>query len=52
MEQSGSVTSNVTLLEVPVHNGLDAYRLLTLQLTANVDRMRERLFKSSARWKI
>ena len=52
LEQSGSVTSNVTLLEVPVHNGLDAYRLLTLQLTANVDGMRERLFKSSARWKI
>ena len=52
LERSGSVTPNVTLLEAPVHNGLDGYRLLTLQLAANIDGMRERLFRSSARWKI
>ena len=52
LERPGSVAANVTLLEVPVHNGLDGYRLLTLQLTANVDGMRERLLKSSVHWKI
>ncbi|WP_339533033.1 FUSC family protein [Pseudomonas mucidolens] len=39
-------------LAVPVHNALDGYRLLTLQLAANVDAMGGRLAKSSGRWKI
>jgi hypothetical protein len=37
---------------VPVVNALDGYRLLTLQLAANIDAMRQRLAKSASHWKI
>jgi hypothetical protein len=39
-------------LEVPVQTALDGYRLLTLQLAANIDAMRQRLAKTSNHWKI
>lgn len=37
---------------VRVHGALDGYRLLTLQLAANVDAMRGTLAESAGRWKI
>ncbi|WP_397452590.1 FUSC family protein [Pseudomonas sp. NA-150] len=40
------------LLQEPVYSALDGYRLLTLQLAANVDEMRGRLAQSSGRWRI
>jgi len=39
-------------LDAPVYSALDGYRLLTVQLAANVDEMRQRLAKSAGHWKI
>ncbi|PYY72312.1 hypothetical protein CRX42_01770 [Pseudomonas jessenii] len=39
-------------LDAPVYNTLDGYRLLTLQLAANIGEMRQRLAKSAPRWNI
>jgi len=37
---------------VPLVSALDGYRLLTLQLAANIDGMRQRLAKTASHWKI
>ena len=39
-------------LSDPVYTALDGYRLLTRQLAANLDSMRQRLAKTAAQWKI
>ncbi|MCK1794179.1 FUSC family protein [Pseudomonas violetae] len=39
-------------LEAPVYSPLDGYRLLILQLLANIDEMRQRLAKTAPRWSI
>ena len=39
-------------LEAPVYSTLDGYRLLILQLVANIDEMRERLARTAPRWSI
>jgi uncharacterized membrane protein YccC len=38
--------------DAPVYNALDGYRLLTRQLAANIDAMRQRLAKTAPRWNI
>jgi uncharacterized membrane protein YccC len=40
------------MTHTPVYSALDGYRLLTLQLAANIDDMRQRLAKVSRQWKI
>jgi uncharacterized membrane protein YccC len=39
-------------LSDPVYTALDGYRLLTRQLAANLDNMRQRLAKTAVHWKI
>ncbi|WP_300628548.1 FUSC family protein [Pseudomonas sp.] len=52
LERSGHPPGNAPVLDAPIYSALDGYRLLTLQLAANVDAMRGRLAKTSARWRI
>ena len=52
LERTGHAHASEPALDAPVYSALDGYRLLTLQLAANVDQMRQRLGKSAARWKI
>ncbi|WP_226476442.1 FUSC family protein [Pseudomonas sp. MWU16-30323] len=52
LERPSNTPTHEQTFEVPVVNALDGYRLLTLQLAANVDEMRQRLAKTSGHWKI
>ncbi|MGV8920880.1 MAG: FUSC family protein [Pseudomonas sp.] len=52
LERVGDGVERDDLLKEPVYSALDGYRLLTLQLVANVDEMRGRLAQSSGRWRI
>ncbi|MDB5979984.1 MAG: hypothetical protein JWQ69_999 [Pseudomonas sp.] len=52
LERPTAVLQNDPALSAPVYSALDGYRLLTLQLAANVDDMRQRLGKSAKRWSI
>lgn len=52
LERPGTTTGNEPALDAPVHSALDGYRLLTLQLAANIDAMRQRLARSASEWKI
>ena len=52
LERTSHAPSCETAREAPVPSALDGYRLLTLQLAANVDAMRGRLAKTSRHWKI
>ncbi|NWC92938.1 MULTISPECIES: FUSC family protein [unclassified Pseudomonas] len=52
LERPSNTTPHEQTLEVPVVNALDGYRLLTLQLAANIDDMRQRLAKTASHWKI
>jgi hypothetical protein len=52
LERPHNASSPQTSLDAPVYSALDGYRLLTVQLAANVDQMRQRLAKSAPRWKI
>ncbi|KAA0947754.1 MULTISPECIES: FUSC family protein [unclassified Pseudomonas] len=52
LERASSVPDPDTALETPIHSALDGYRLLTVQLAANVDGMRGLLVKSSRQWRI
>ncbi|CAM3786676.1 Fusaric acid resistance protein family protein [Pseudomonas synxantha] len=52
LERNGQASGGESTLDAPVYSALDGYRLLTLQLAANVDAMRQRLAKSAGRWKI
>ena len=52
LERTSQAPLYETAREAPVHSALDGYRLLTLQLAANVDAMRGRLAKTSRHWKI
>ncbi|MFC6339966.1 FUSC family protein [Pseudomonas sp. CCM 7891] len=52
LERPGGMPTQEASLDAPVHNALDGYRLLTLQLAANIDAMRQCLAKSASHWKI
>ncbi|MDQ0669237.1 FUSC family protein [Pseudomonas sp. W2I6] len=52
LERPSNTPTHQQTFEVPVVNALDGYRLLTLQLAANVDGMRQRLAKTSGHWRI
>lgn len=52
LERTGPRAGSESALDAPVYSALDGYRLLTVQLAANVDAMRQRLAKSAGRWKI
>jgi len=52
LERPATHTTDDDALEAPVQSALDGYRLLTLQLAANVDAMRQRLAKTASHWKI
>ncbi|MGH8409864.1 MAG: FUSC family protein [Pseudomonas sp.] len=52
LERPSTTPTHEQTFEVPVVNALDGYRLLTLQLAANIDAMRQRLAKSASHWKI
>lgn len=52
LERPSNTMPHEQTFEVPVVNPLDGYRLLTLQLAANVDDMRQRLAKTASHWKI
>jgi len=52
LERPSNTPTPEQTFEVPVVNALDGYRLLTLQLAANIDGMRQRLAKSASHWKI
>ncbi|KAB0494039.1 FUSC family protein [Pseudomonas vancouverensis] len=39
-------------LDAPIYSALDGYRMLTLQLAANVAQMRERLARTATHWNI
>ena len=52
LERPSTGTGREPTLDAPVYSALDGYRLLTLQLAANVDAMRGRLAESSSRWNI
>ena len=52
LERPSNTTPHEQTFEVPVVNALDGYRLLTLQLAANIDDMRQRLAKTASHWKI
>jgi uncharacterized membrane protein YccC len=52
LERPSPVSGGEPSLDAPVYSALDGYRLLTVQLAANVDAMRQRLAKSAGRWKI
>jgi len=52
LERPSTGTGREPKLDAPVYSALDGYRLLTLQLAANVDAMRQRLGKTAGHWKI
>lgn len=52
LERSGYPTGSESTLDAPVYSALDGYRLLTVQLAANVNAMRQWLAKYSSHWKI
>ena len=52
LERPSTGTGREPTLDAPVYSALDGYRLLTLQLAANVDAMRGRLAKSGKCWGI
>lgn len=52
IERPVAVAKRDPAMSAPVYSALDGYRLLTLQLAATVDEMRQRLGKSAKRWKI
>lgn len=52
LERPSAVGTGEPTLDTPVYSALDGYRLLTLQLAANVEGMRQRLAKSARHWKI
>jgi uncharacterized membrane protein YccC len=43
---------NTATLSAPVYSALDGYRLLTLQLAATVDDLRQQLANTAVKWKI
>lgn len=50
LERVSHIAGGEPAPDTPVYSALDGYRLLTLQLMANVEAMRERLAKSAGRW--
>ena len=52
LERTGHMDGSKPMLDAPVYSALDGYRLLTVQLAANVDAMRGRLAKHSSHWNI
>ena len=52
LERPSHITGGEPALDAPVYSALDGYRLLTVQLAANIDAMRQRLAKSAGHWKI
>ncbi|MEX5560345.1 FUSC family protein [Pseudomonas rhodesiae] len=52
LERSGGPSPVEPVLEASVQNALDGYRLLTRQLAANIEHMRQRLAKTSPAWRI
>ncbi|TFF13845.1 FUSC family protein [Pseudomonas sp. BCA14] len=52
LEREGNIAVAEPTLDTPIYSGLDGYRLLTLQLAANVDVMRSRLGQCAKRWNI
>ena len=52
LERPGHLGGDKPTLDAPVYSALDGYRLLTVQLAANVDALRQRLAKSAGHWKI
>ena len=52
LERPSPIGGGEPMLDAPVYSALDGYRLLTVQLAANVDAMRQRLAKSASHWKI
>jgi hypothetical protein len=52
LERPSHITGAEPALDAPVYSALDGYRLLTVQLAANIDAMRQRLAKSAGHWKI
>ncbi|MBU6957944.1 FUSC family protein [Pseudomonas sp. CVAP len=52
LERATDETAPQTAMGTPVYSALDGYRLLTRQLTANLNDMRQRLVKTAPRWKI
>lgn len=52
LERPAGGSEKEATLSAPVYSALDGYRLLTLQLAANIDDMRQRLAKSAGQWKI
>ncbi len=52
IERPVAVGKRDPAMSAPVYSALDGYRLLTLQLAATVDEMRQRLGKSATRWSI
>jgi len=52
LQRPSPITGTEPALDTPVYSALDGYRLLTVQLAANVDAMRQRLANSASHWKI
>jgi len=52
LERPSNTPTHEQTFEVPLVSALDGYRLLTLQLAANIDGMRQRLAKTASHWKI
>ena len=52
LERPGGTPAGEPELEAPVQTASDGYRLLTLQLAANIEGMRQRLVKTSTAWRI
>ncbi|TVT86179.1 FUSC family protein [Pseudomonas sp. H3(2019)] len=52
LERATDEAAPQTAMGTPVYSALDGYRLLTRQLTANLNDMRQRLVKTAPRWKI
>jgi uncharacterized membrane protein YccC len=52
LERASGPSPIEPVLEASVQNALDGYRLLTRQLAANIDQMRQRLAKTSPAWRI
>lgn len=52
LESATDEAAPQTSMGTPVYSALDGYRLLTRQLTANLNDMRQRLVKTAPRWKI
>ena len=52
LDRSVAGSPDNSTFSVPVYTALDGYRLLTRQLAANLDNMRQRLAKTAVHWKI